>query len=50
MQITLGLPEPKEYASMSRLKLVQAGVKRVHAHNRTESTKSETTYHLNNFA
>lgn len=31
MQITLGLPEPREYTSLPRLRLVQNGIKRVHA-------------------
>ena len=31
MQITLGLPEPREYSSLPRLRLVQAGIKRVHS-------------------
>ena len=31
MQITLGLPEPKEFSSLPRLRLLQAGIKRVHA-------------------
>ncbi len=30
-QITLGLPEPKEYSSLPRLWLVQAGIKRVYS-------------------
>lgn len=30
-QIRLGLPEPKEFSSLSRLKLIQAGITRVHA-------------------
>ncbi len=30
-QITLGLPEPKEYSSLPRLKLIQGGIKRVHS-------------------
>ena len=31
MQITLGLPEPKEFSSLPRLRLVQAGIKRMRA-------------------
>ena len=30
-QIRLGLPEPREFSSLPRLKLVQAGISRVHA-------------------
>ena len=39
MQITLGLPEPKEFSSLPRLRLVQSGIKRVHAHNPPESSR-----------
>jgi len=31
MQITLGLPEPREFSSMPRLRLVQSGIQRSHA-------------------
>ena len=31
MQITLGLPEPKEFSSLPRLQLVQAGIQRTHS-------------------
>lgn len=31
MQITLGLPEPKEFSSLPRLRLVQAGIQRTHS-------------------
>lgn len=31
MQITLGLPEPKEFSSLPRLRLVQTGIRRTHA-------------------
>lgn len=31
VQIKLGLPEPKEFSSLPRLRLLQAGIKRVHA-------------------
>ena len=31
MQVTLGLPEPKEFSSLPRLRLVQEGIKRTHA-------------------
>ena len=30
-QITLGLPDPKDFSSLSRLKQVQAGIQRTHA-------------------
>ena len=30
MQITMGLPEPREYSSMPRLRLVQSGIQRTH--------------------
>ena len=33
MQITMGLPEPREFSSMPRLRLVQAGVQRLHSNN-----------------
>jgi len=33
MQITLGLPEPRQLSSMPRLRLVQSGIQRLHAHN-----------------
>lgn len=39
MQITLGLPEPKEFSSLPRLQLVQAGIKRVHATKPAEGTR-----------
>lgn len=31
MQITLGLPEPKEFSSLPRLRLIQSGIKREYA-------------------
>ena len=31
MQITLGLPEPREFSSLPRLRLVQSGIKRTHS-------------------
>ena len=31
MQITMGLPEPRQFSSMARLRLVQAGIQRTHA-------------------
>ena len=37
MQITLGLPEPREFSSMPRLRLVQSGIQRTHATQRTET-------------
>ena len=39
MQITLGLPEPKEYSSLPRLRLIQMGIKRVHSHKTPIATK-----------
>lgn len=41
MQITLGLPEPREFSSLPRLCLVQAGIKRTHSvsgHSQIAST------------
>ena len=35
MQITMGLPEPWEYSSMPRLRLVQSGIQRAHASKQT---------------
>jgi len=40
MQITLGLPEPREFSSLPRLRLVQAGIKRVHAHSTAEDRRT----------
>ncbi len=37
MQITLGLPEPRAFSSLPRLRLVQAGIQRTHA-QRTSTT------------
>ena len=37
MQITLGLPEPREFSSMPRLRLVQSGIQRTHATQQTET-------------
>lgn len=31
MQIMLGLPEPREFSSLPRLRLVQSGIKREHS-------------------
>ena len=39
MQITLGLPEPREFSSLPRLRLVQAGIQRVHAQVATAPTR-----------
>ena len=39
MQITLGLPEPKEYSSQPRLRLVQTGIKRAHSQKMPLVTK-----------
>ena len=39
MQITLGLPELKEFSSLPRLRLDQSGIKRVHVHNPPESSR-----------
>ena len=36
MQITLGLPEPRAFSSLPRLKLVQAGVQRTHAERKSQ--------------
>ena len=37
MQITLGLPEPREFSSMPRLRLVQSGIQRTHASQQMET-------------
>ena len=37
MQITLGLPEPKEFSSLPRLRLVQAGIQRTYTQDRGSS-------------
>ena len=39
MQITLGLPEPREFSSLPRLRLVQAGIKRTHSQRVPLATK-----------
>ena len=39
MQITLGLPEPREFSSLPRLRLVQAGIQQVHAQVATAPTR-----------
>ena len=38
-QITLGLPEPKEFSSLPRLRMVQAGIKRVHSQRPPDSIR-----------
>ena len=39
MQVTLGLPEPRAFSSLPRLKLVQAGIRRVHSQETPISSK-----------
>ena len=39
MQITLGLPEPKAYSSLPRLRLIQAGIQRTHAQRATSTAR-----------
>ncbi len=39
MQVTLGLPEPREFSSLPRLKLIQTGIKRVHAQRSPEGSR-----------
>ena len=39
MQITLGLPEPKEFSSMPRLRLVQSGIQHSYSLNDQDPTK-----------
>ena len=39
MQITIGLPDPKEFSSMPRLKLVQAGIQRHKSEQHTGTVK-----------
>ena len=39
MQILIGLPEPKEFSSMPRLRLVQSGIQRSHAAKVKDPTK-----------
>ena len=45
MQITLRLPEPREFSSLSRLKLVQAGIKQVMP---SKLLKAKATHHSSN--
>jgi len=33
MQITMGLPEPREFSSLPRLRLVQSGIQRAHVNH-----------------
>ena len=40
MQVTLGLPEPRAFSSLPRLKLVQAGVQRTHALRKSGPVKA----------
>ena len=44
MQITLGLPEPRELSSLPRLWLVQAGIKRTHFQRVPLVTKVQLTF------
>ena len=39
MQITLGLPEPREFSSLPRLRLVQAGIQRVYSQHQPAASK-----------
>ena len=39
MQVTLGLPEPREFSSLPRLRLVQMGIKRTHSERAPLSTR-----------
>ena len=39
MQISLGMPEPKEFSSLPRLKLIQTGIKRVHSERASEGPR-----------
>ena len=39
MQITLGLPEPRAFSSLPRLRLVQAGIQRVYAEQGKQAAK-----------
>ena len=43
MQITMGLPEPREYSSMPRLCLVQSGIQRAHASKQTTKIRLPIT-------
>ena len=43
MQITMGLPEPREYTSMPRLRLVQSGIQRAHASRQTTKIRLPIT-------
>ena len=39
MQITLGLPEPREFSSLPRLRLIQSGIKRTYSKHTPSSTR-----------
>ena len=39
MQITLGLPEPRAFSSLPRLRLVQSGIQRTHAQRSSSPAK-----------
>ena len=43
MQITMGLPEPREYSSLPRLRLVQSGIQRAHASKQTTKIRLPIT-------
>ena len=43
MQITLGLPEPREYTSMPHLCLVRSGIQRAHAARDTANIRLPIT-------
>lgn len=43
MQISMGLPEPREFSSMARLKLVQSGIQRTHASNQPTKARLPIT-------
>ena len=45
MQITLGLPETKQYSLMLRLHLVQSGIQHPHSQKDRDPAKFETTNH-----
>jgi len=51
MQITLRFPELKEFSSLPRLRMVQAGLKRVYTHPKPlHNTKSTTPYYTSRTA
>ena len=43
MQITMGLPEPREFSSMPRLRLVQSGIQRTHSSQTTAKVRLPIT-------